>query len=182
MKPQPSPLSISRPRVLAALSLAALLGVIAAIRAAALGPTLGAHLPSSIAWHGPRLHLLWAAPPVILLHLGAAVAALLVGTVLLIGVKGGRFHRTLGWTWVAAMGTVAVSSLFIRQVNPGGFSFLHLFAGWVAVSLPAAVYAARRHKTRIHARAMTGMFIGGLLVAGGFNFVPGRLLWRVFVG
>jgi uncharacterized membrane protein len=181
MKPQPRRLSISRPLLIAA-PIAATLTVIAAIRAAALGPTLGVHLAPAFHWHGPRLNLLWAAPPVVLLHLGAALTALGIGAVLLARIKGNAFHRVLGWTWVAAMGTVAVSSLFIRQVNHGSFSFLHLFSGWVVISLPAAVYAARRHKTRLHARAMTGMFVGGLLIAGAFNFVPGRLMWAVFVG
>jgi uncharacterized membrane protein len=29
---------------------------------------------------------------------------------------------------------------------------------------------------------MTGMFVGGLLLAGLFAFIPGRLLWTVFLG
>jgi uncharacterized membrane protein len=29
---------------------------------------------------------------------------------------------------------------------------------------------------------MTGMFIGGLIVAGMFTFAPGRLMYQVFFG
>ena len=132
--------------------------------------------------HAPDWRLLMAAPPVIQLHVAAAMTALAIGTVLLIGVKGTRLHRTLGWAWVVAMGTTAISSLFIRAINPGGFSLIHLLSGWTIVALPMAVYAARRHRVAIHRRAMTGMFVGGLIVAGLFTFLPGRLMWAVFFG
>jgi uncharacterized membrane protein len=29
---------------------------------------------------------------------------------------------------------------------------------------------------------MIGVYVGGLLVAGGLTFIPGRLMWRVFFG
>jgi uncharacterized membrane protein len=29
---------------------------------------------------------------------------------------------------------------------------------------------------------MTGLFVGGLLIAGVFAFLPGRLMWRVVFG
>ena len=45
-----------------------------------------------------------------------------------------------------------------------------------------AVYAARRHRVASHRRTMTGLFVGGLLVAGGLTFLPGRLMWRVVFG
>lgn len=132
--------------------------------------------------HAPDWRLLMAAAPVIQLHVVAAITALAIGTVLLIGVKGTRLHRTLGWAWVVAMGATAVSSLFIRTINPGGFSLIHLLSGWTIVALPMAVYAARRHRVAVHRRAMTGMFVGGLIVAGLFTFLPGRLMWAVFFG
>jgi uncharacterized membrane protein len=31
-----------------------------------------------------------------------------------------------------------------------------------------------------HRRAMTGMFVGGLIVAGALTFLPGRLMWAIF--
>ncbi|HYC68095.1 MAG TPA: DUF2306 domain-containing protein [Brevundimonas sp.] len=122
------------------------------------------------------------APVAIQLHVAAAVVALVIGTVLLAGVKGDRLHRSLGWAWVVAMATTAVSSLFIRQINAGGFSFIHLISGWTIVALPMAVYAARRHRVANHRRAMTGMFVGGLLVAGALTFLPGRMMWAMVFG
>ncbi|WP_414642159.1 DUF2306 domain-containing protein [Brevundimonas sp.] len=132
--------------------------------------------------HAPDLSLLMHAPVAIQLHVAAAVVALVIGTVLLAGVKGDRLHRSLGWAWVVAMATTAVSSLFIRQINAGGFSFIHLISGWTIVALPMAVYAARRHRVANHRRAMTGMFVGGLLVAGALTFLPGRMMWAMVFG
>ncbi|GAA0204930.1 hypothetical protein GCM10010203_65650 [Actinomadura yumaensis] len=133
--------------------------------------------------HAPKLDLLAAAPTAIQVHVAAALTALAIGIVLLIGVKGTRLHRTLGWAWVAAMGTTAISSFFIHAINPGGpagLSLIHLLSGWTVVGLPMAVYAARRHRVQAHRRAMTSMFVGGLIVAGLLTFLPGRLMWAVF--
>ncbi len=132
--------------------------------------------------HAPNIALIAAAPTVIQVHLAAALTALVIGIVLMMRVKGTNLHRALGWTWVIAMGTTAVSSLFIRGMNPGHFSFIHLLSGWTIVALPGAVYAIRRGKVAAHRRAMTGMFVGGLLLAGLFTFIPGRLMWSVFLG
>ena len=133
--------------------------------------------------HAPDWRLLMTATPVIQLHVVAAMAALAIGTVLLIGVKGTQFHRMLGWTWASSTASAtAVSSLFIRAINPGAFSLIHLLSGWTIVALPMAVYAARRHRVAAHRRAMTGMFVGGLILAGLFAFLPGRLMWAVFFG
>lgn len=131
----------------------------------------------------PDFSLLAAAPSAIQIHVAAALTALAIGIVLLAGIKGTRLHRALGWTWVLAMGTTAVSSFFIHAINPGGpagLSLIHLLSGWTLVGLPMAVYAARRHRVQTHRRAMTGMFVGGLIVAGALTFLPGRLMWAIF--
>lgn len=137
---------------------------------------------ASIRPHAPRWDLLAQAPLVIRLHVAAAVVAFLVGTVLLLGVKGTALHKALGWTWVVAMGVTAVSSLFIRVINPGHWSYIHFLSGWVIIALPIGVAAIRRKNLRLHRRMMTGLFVGGLLIAGAFTFVPGRLLFQVFLG
>ena len=129
----------------------------------------------------PRLDLILAASPIIQLHIVAALTALAIGTVLLIGVKGTRIHKTLGWVWVVAMALTAVSSLFIRQTNHGSFSLIHLLSGWTIVALPMAVYAIKRRNLRMHRRMMTGLFVGGLIIAGLLTFLPGRLMWSVFL-
>jgi uncharacterized membrane protein len=132
--------------------------------------------------HPPQLWRMAAAGPVIQLHLAGVAVAILIGLVLLTGVKGTLTHRLLGWTWVLAMMTVAASSLFIRMINPGHFSFIHLLSGWTLIAAPMGVIFARRRKVRMHARMMTGLFTSGLFIAGLFAFMPGRLMWNLFFG
>ncbi len=149
--------------------------------AVAVGVGLALAALSTVA-HAPDWALLARQPWVIRLHIAAALAALLLGTVQLVGIKGTGLHRLIGWSWDVAMVTVAVSSLFIRQINPGSFSWIHLLSGWTLIALPMALFAIRRGRVANHARGMTWTFIGGLIVAGAFTFLPGRLMWEVFFG
>jgi uncharacterized membrane protein len=129
-----------------------------------------------------RLDLIAEAPLAVQIHLTAVTTALVIGVILLIGLKGAFKNRALGRAWVLAMGAAAVSSLFIRDINRSHFSLIHLLSGWTIIALPIAIVAARRHKVYIHARFMTGLFTGGLLLAGALAFMPGRLMWRLVFG
>jgi uncharacterized membrane protein len=149
--------------------------------AVAVGVVLALAVASTVA-HAPDWGLLARQPLVIQLHIAAALTALLLGTVQLVGIKGTGPHRLIGWSWVVAMVTVAVSSLFIRQINPGSFSLIHLLSGWTLIALPMALFAIRKGRVRSHASGMTWTFVGGLIVAGAFTFLPGRLMWEVFFG
>lgn len=151
------------------------------LAAVAGGAGLALAIASTFA-HAPDWALLARQPWVIQLHIAAALIALLLGTVQLVGIKGTGVHRLIGWSWVIAMLTVAVSSLFIRQINPGSFSLIHLLSGWTLIALPMALFAIRRGRVARHASGMTWTFIGGLIVAGAFTFLPGRLMWEVFFG
>jgi uncharacterized membrane protein len=163
------------------LAIAIPLGIVAA----AIGPrrvVLGlTHLPP-VHPHAPDLGLVAHAPLAIQLHLFAVLIAFAIGVVLLAGVKGTMVHRTLGWTWVIAMMTGAVSSLFIRMINHGALSYIHLLSGWTIIVLPMAVFFARTRRVRLHARFMTGLFTGGLILAGLLAFMPGRLMWQMWFG
>ena len=151
------------------------------LAAVAGGAGLALAIASTFA-HAPDWALLARQPWVIQLHIAAALTALLLGTVQLVGIKGTGVHRLIGWSWVIAMLTVAVSSLFIREINPGSFSLIHLLSGWTLIALPMALFAIRRGRVARHASGMTWTFIGGLIVAGAFTFLPGRLMWEVFFG
>lgn len=132
--------------------------------------------------HGFDLALFAAQPLVIQLHILAAVGGVALGGLILSLRKGRTFHRTAGWVWVVLMLLTAGTSLFIVGINGDVWSLIHLLSGWVLVTLPLAVWAARRHKVDVHRKAMTGMFLGASLVAGGFAFLPGRLMWNLFFG
>jgi uncharacterized membrane protein len=158
--------------------------VLAAVLAAALIP-LGSYIASgamTISPHAPDWAL-WARLPIMVqLHIVAALTALGVGTVILFRRKGTGFHKSLGWTWVIAMGVTAMSSLFITGLNGNFYSFIHLLSGWTIIGLPMAIYAIRSGKVQTHRRAMTGMFVGGLLIAGALTFLPGRFMFEFFLG
>ncbi|MEZ5959690.1 MAG: DUF2306 domain-containing protein [Hyphomonadaceae bacterium] len=135
-----------------------------------------------ISFHAPDWSLWDRISWVVKLHVAAALAALVIGTVILVQRKGSGLHKTLGWSWVIAMGTTAVSSLWITGLNGDSWSLIHLLSGWTIVGLPMAIYAIRSRKVQIHRRAMTGMFVGGLVVAGALTFIPGRIMFETFFG
>jgi uncharacterized membrane protein len=135
-----------------------------------------------IGLHSPRLDLLAAQPLKVQVHVGAALLAFCLGLVLFAAPKGTLPHRTLGWIWVTFMVAVAGSSLFMTGLNGDRYSWIHLLSGYTLITLPLAVFAARRHRVLVHQRAMTAMYLGGMVIAGAFTFVPGRLMWRVVMG
>lgn len=144
-------------------------------------PSITARL-GDISLHAPDWALWRRVPLVTHLHVYAALAALLIGTIILLRPKGRGLHKALGWTWIVAMGTTAVSSLFITGINGNAWSIVHLLTGWVIIALPMAIWAIRNRKVEAHRRAMTGMFVGGLIFAGALTFIPGRLMFETFFG
>jgi len=137
---------------------------------------------SEVSFHGPDWMLWEQLSWVIKAHVIAALTALVIGTAILFRRKGGGFHKALGWSWVAAMAATALSSLWITELNHGVWSLVHLLSGWTIVALPMAIFAIRRRNVAAHRRAMTGIFVGGLLIAGGLSFIPGRFMFEFFFG
>ncbi|KCZ95471.1 hypothetical protein HHI_04925 [Hyphomonas hirschiana VP5] len=119
-------------------------------------------------------------PFVLQAHVAGALLTFAIGCVLLAGVKGRAMHRTLGYVWVVSMAVTAISSFFLQSINPGSFSFIHALSAWTMIVLPMGLAAARRRKIAAHRKHMTGMFMGGILIAGLFSFLPGRLMWHLF--
>lgn len=114
------------------------------------------------------------------LHAFAAMAAFVLGVIQFAAPKGTQPHRTVGWVWVLLMVVVSVSAFFIHEIRLWGpWSPIHLLAIFTLVSLPNGVRYARRHAVRDHRRVMLGVFIGGLVIAGGFTFLPGRIMHAV---
>ena len=126
------------------------------------------------------LEPLLSASPGIIVHSFAAMGAFVVGLVQLVGSKGTAVHRTLGWIWVLTMATIAISSFWIHGIKQvGNYSWIHGLSIYVLVMLPLGVLAARRHRVAAHSRTMTGLFLGGLLIAGLFTLLPGRTMHQV---
>ena len=126
----------------------------------------------------PLLHSPW----VLKAHVTGAIASFAIGSFLLLGTKGRRMHRILGYGWVATMSVTAVSSFFLVGLNGNNFSFIHAISAWSVIVLPMGVAAARRHDIKSHRKNMTGLFVGGMAIAGLFSFLPGRMMWSIFFG
>jgi uncharacterized membrane protein len=120
---------------------------------------------------------------VIQLHAFAAMAAFALGIVQLSASKGTLPHRTIGWVWVLLMLAVSISAFWIHQIRLWGpWSPIHLLAIFTLVMVPIAVLQARRHRVAYHRFAMISIFFGGLVIAGLFTFVPGRIMHAVAFG
>jgi uncharacterized membrane protein len=123
------------------------------------------------------------AAPEIPIHAIAAMAAFALGIVQFAAPKGTLPHRTVGWIWVGLMAIVAVSSFWIHEIRLlGPWSPIHLLSIMVLGLLPVAVVAARRHNVSRHRKTMIGIFTGGLVIAGLFTFLPGRIMHAVVFG
>lgn len=122
----------------------------------------------------------FAEPLAVRIHVVAALSAFFIGIWLLAAPKGFKLHKTLGWSWVIAMTTTAVSSFFITGLMGDIYSPIHAISAWTLLGLPFGVAAARRKQIRKHRQQMTGMFFGAMVIAGLFTFLPGRLMWQIF--
>jgi uncharacterized membrane protein len=93
------------------------------------------------------------ASPAIQLHAFAAMAAFGLGVVQLTAPKGTLPHRTIGWIYVVLMLIVSVSAFFIHELRIWGpWSPIHLLAIFTLVTLPLAVWNAKRHAVEQHRR------------------------------
>ncbi len=52
----------------------------------------------------------------------------------------------------------------------------HVFTLVTAIALPLALWRVRHGDVAGHAGTMKGLYAGGLVIAGAFTFMPGRLL------
>lgn len=123
-------------------------------------------------------------PPLVWLHLGTILVAAALTPVMLLRRQGTRSHRRLGYVWVTAMILTALTSLFFHLggrpgnhgVLSGDFSPIHTLSFWVLFQVPLIVVRARDHDVLRHERAVRGMVIGALLIAGFFTFPFQRML------
>lgn len=119
----------------------------------------------------------WVHSTAISVHLITVIPALPLGAYILLAPKGTANHRLLGTIWMVLMMVTATSTIWIRNVNDGSFSFIHLFVILTYVSVPRAIYHARKGQIEQHKKEVLGLFIGALLVAGAASFIPHRTMY-----
>jgi uncharacterized membrane protein len=116
------------------------------------------------------------------IHLATVLLASILGALLLLKQKGTASHRRVGKYYMMLMIITAVVALFMpAKVGPaflGHFGFIHLFCVLVLYSVPAAYFAARKGELAKHKYNMMGVYVGGILIAGAFTLMPGRLLHK----
>lgn len=123
------------------------------------------------------------APLAIKIHLATVIPAFFIGGWLIVfSTKGSHVHRVLGATYLTLMSITAITTFFIRAVDPPHLTFIHLFIPLTLFGVLGAIVSIRRGDIRGHKRAMIGLYVGALLIAGGLTFLPGRLMHDVFFG
>ncbi|MGB0907137.1 MAG: DUF2306 domain-containing protein [Maricaulaceae bacterium] len=114
------------------------------------------------------------------IHLAVAVLAFAFGIMMWVRPKGTRSHKILGRSFVGLMIITAISAIFIREINNGSFSWIHLFVPLTLVGSWQVVNSARQGQITKHRKHVKGLFFGALLIPGFFAFMPGRHLWAFF--
>ena len=117
------------------------------------------------------------ASPAVQIHVAAVLPAAVLGAYILLNSKGTPLHRLLGKIWMVLMAITSLSSFFIHEINLfHGFSPIHLLSAFVLAGIWRSISAARAHNIRAHKASAIGMYFGGIVVAGLFTLVPGRIM------
>ena len=124
----------------------------------------------------PVIYSIDQAPVHILLHMIAALVAVLVGGVVLFRKKGTNAHRIMGRLWVGLMLYVAIGSFFIQA--RGRLSLIHILSVVIIISMLLAVYAILRGHVRQHKISMSISY-ASLCIAGLFTLLPYRMLGQL---
>ncbi|MFK7969156.1 MAG: DUF2306 domain-containing protein [Bacteroidia bacterium] len=120
------------------------------------------------------------------LHLVTVIPCFFIGGILLLIKKGTPFHKIAGRVYMILMLFTATVTLFMpAHVGPqlfNHFGWIHSFSFLTIFSVPRAYFAIRRGDVTGHKRSMISLYIGAILIAGGFTFVPGRYMHTLFFG
>jgi len=123
------------------------------------------------------------APLAVQFHVATVVPAAILGALIFLRPKGTAIHRLLGKIWVMLMVSTSVSTFFIHELRMFyGFSPIHLLSAFTIYGCLQSIYFARRGDIRRHMRIMQSVYLGGIVIAGGFTFVPGRIMHEVAFG
>ena len=126
---------------------------------------------------------LLAAPLAVQIHAFTAIAAVLLGAVVLLRPKGTPVHKLMGRTWALLMFTTATAAIFISEIRLiGPFSPIHIFVVMTYYGLWEGIREIRRGNVRAHQATMKSLYLGALLLAGAFTLLPGRRMNEVLFG
>lgn len=121
-------------------------------------------------------------PVAVQIHIIAAVTSLILGIAMFVRVKGTPSHKIIGKLFLALMLVTATSAIFIRYINDGSFSWIHIFVPVTFFAAWETVHYIRKGNLKGHKRAVKGLFFGALLIPGVLSFLPGRTMWMMVFG
>jgi uncharacterized membrane protein len=118
---------------------------------------------------------------IVFLHLFVILPCVILGAYLIFAKKGTNIHRQAGKVYMILMAFTGALTLFIpAQVGHrvfNHFGLLHLLSLLTLWSVPKAWFAIKRGDVKAHKSAMIKLYIGGIIIAGGFAILAeGRYL------
>ncbi len=120
------------------------------------------------------------------LHFVTIFPAFLVGTWLMLRRKGTPVHRLLGKGYmIVVFFSAGLTLLMSAQIGPtlfGHFGLIHILSVWSLITIVVAWRAVKAKKIAKHRNAMIGLYVGGMLIAGSFTLMPGRMLHTMIFG
>jgi len=120
------------------------------------------------------------------IHLATVVPCIFIGAVLIVMKKRTRIHQTLGKIYMLLMLVTSGVALFMpakvgSQVL-GHFGWIHGFCLLTLYTVPTAYLAIRKGTVTSHKRKMILLYIGAIVIAGGFTLTEGRFLHQLLFG
>lgn len=126
---------------------------------------------------------LLSAPLAVQLHASTALAAAVMGAVILFRPKGTPLHRWLCRAWAVLMLVTATSALFINEIRLiGPFSPIHLFSILTYFWLVQGIWHIRHGNVAAHRFVMQSLYLNALGLAGAFTLLPGRRMNQLLFG
>ena len=115
--------------------------------------------------------------PLLLSHVFAALTSVVLGGYQLWRrPRGDARHRLLGRTWAVLLLWTAVTSFWIRDINDGAFSWLHVLSVVTLVTVTLGVVNARRGNIQAHRGNMVGSWLGAVVAMLAATAIPGRMI------
>jgi uncharacterized membrane protein len=115
--------------------------------------------------------------PLLVSHVVAAFTGVLLGAhQVWRRPHGDTRHRVLGRVWVAVLLWTAVTSFWIRDINDGAFSWLHVLSVVTLVTVTLGVVNARRGRIAAHRGNMVGSWLGAVGAMLAAVAVPARMI------
>lgn len=123
------------------------------------------------------------------IHWAAAVLSFVLGLLMLVRKKGTSSHKMIGRVYLVLMLVTCLSAFFVRSLDEGeqwslfsNFSWIHLLIILTLFYLALGFKQIRQGNVKGHAGSMVAAYVGGLIIAGAFTFLPGRHMHTLFFG